>query len=52
MEVTVRPVQTEDDYVAALAEVEAIMDAARGTADGARLDVLVTLIEAYEARHG
>jgi HTH-type transcriptional regulator/antitoxin HigA len=51
MEVTVRPVQTEDDYEAALAEVETIMDAVPGTPDGARLDVLVTLIEAYEARH-
>ena len=50
MEVLVRPIQNEDDYDAALADVETLMDAAPGTSEGARLDVLVTLIEAYEAR--
>lgn len=51
MEVTVRSIQTEADYDAALADVDALMDAEPGTPEGARLDVLVTLIEAYEARH-
>ena len=51
MEVTVRSIQSEDDYDAALADVETLMDAMPGTPEGARLDVLVTLIEAYEARH-
>jgi HTH-type transcriptional regulator / antitoxin HigA len=51
MDITARPIRSEDDYEAALAEVEALMDAAPGTPDGDRLDVLVTLIEAYEARH-
>lgn len=50
MEVMVRPIQNEDDYDAALADVETLMNAEPGTPDGARLDVLVTLIEAYEAR--
>lgn len=50
MEVLVRPIQNEDDYDAALADVEGLMNAAPGTPEGARLDVLVTLIEAYEAR--
>ncbi|HEX2077451.1 MAG TPA: transcriptional regulator [Longimicrobium sp.] len=49
MEILIRPIQNEDDYDAALADVERLMDAAPGTAEGARLDVLVTLIEAYEA---
>ena len=51
MEISVRPIRTENDYDAALAEVDALMDAVPGTAEGDRLDVLVTLIEAYEARH-
>ena len=51
MEITVRPIRTEEDYDAALAEVDALMDASPGTPEGERLDVLVTLIEAYEARH-
>lgn len=51
MEITVRPIHTEGDYEAALAEVGEIMDAGPGTPEGDRLDVLVTLIEAYEARH-
>ena len=50
MEVTVRSIQNEDDYNAALADVDGLMDAEPGTPEGARLDVLVTLIEAYEAR--
>lgn len=49
--VRITPIRTERDYDAALAEVEHLMDADPGTADGDRLDVLVTLIEAYEARH-
>ena len=51
MEIKVRPIRTEEDYEAALAEVDKLMDAAPGTPEGDRLDVLVTLIEAYEARH-
>lgn len=51
MEIKVRPIHTEEDYEAALAEVGELMDAAPGTLEGARLDVLVTLVEAYEERH-
>ncbi len=50
MEVTVRPISSEAEYDAALAEVDALMDAAPDTLEGDRLDALVTLIEAYEAR--
>ena len=49
--VTVRPVRTEADYDAALRDINALMDARPGTPDGDRLDVLVTLVQAYEARH-
>lgn len=51
MEIMVRPIHTEADYDAALALVDTLMDAEPGTPEGDRLDVLVTLIEAYEARH-
>jgi HTH-type transcriptional regulator/antitoxin HigA len=49
--VTVRPVRTEADYEATLRDIDALMDARPGTPDGDRLDVLVTLVQAYEARH-
>ena len=47
----IRPIKTEQDYDAALAEVEALWGAEPDTPDGDKLDVLITLIEAYEARH-
>jgi len=47
----IRPIKTESDYEAALAEVERLIDARPGTVDGDRLDVLTTLIEAYERQH-
>jgi HTH-type transcriptional regulator / antitoxin HigA len=48
---TIRPVRTEADYDAALAEIDTLMDAEPGTSRGERLDVLVTLVEAYEAKY-
>jgi HTH-type transcriptional regulator/antitoxin HigA len=51
MEITIRVIHGEEDYEAALAEVDALMDALPGSPEGDRLDVLVTLIQAYEARH-
>lgn len=47
----IKPIRTEADYEAALKEVERLMDSQPGTPAGDRLDVLVTLIEAYEAKH-
>jgi HTH-type transcriptional regulator/antitoxin HigA len=47
----IRPIKTKADYRAALKEVEALMTAERDTPEGERLDVLVTLVEAYENRH-
>ena len=46
----IRPIKTETDYDEALAEVETLMDAAPGSPEEARLEVLVTLIEAYESK--
>lgn len=45
----VRPIRTRKDYEAALREVERLWGAKLGTPDGDRLDVLATLIDAYEA---
>ncbi len=47
----IKPIKTEADYDAALAEIATLMDAEPGTPEGDRLDVLVTLVEAYEAKH-
>ena len=47
----VKPIKTKRDYEMALKAIERLMGAKRDTPEGDRLDVLVTLIEAYEARH-
>lgn len=46
-----KPIRTEADYEGALAEVERLWGAKSGTPEGDRLDVLATLIDAYEALH-
>ncbi|MBI4671745.1 MAG: transcriptional regulator [Chloroflexi bacterium] len=48
---TILPIRTEEDYETALKEIEALWDAASGTPEADRLDVLVTLVEAYEDEH-
>ena len=47
----IRPIHSAADYEAALAEIERLFDAAPATPEGDRLDVMVTLVEAYEAQH-
>jgi len=47
----IRPIKTKADYRAALKEIEALMAAERDTPEGERLDVLATLVEAYENKH-
>ena len=49
--VAVRPIRTDADYTAAMNEVGELMTARAGTPEGDRLDVLSTLVEAYEADH-
>jgi HTH-type transcriptional regulator / antitoxin HigA len=51
MAAEVRPIRTKRDYEAALKEVERLRGAKLGTRDGDRLDVLATLLDAYEAEH-
>ena len=47
----IKPIKTEEDYRATLSEIESLMSAAPGSPEGERLDVLATLIEAYERQH-
>ncbi|GAC1625920.1 MAG: DNA-binding protein [Nevskia sp.] len=47
----IRPIKTEADYRDTLREIETLMSAEAGTEAGDRLDVLVTLVEAYERTH-
>ncbi|WP_394891815.1 type II toxin-antitoxin system HigA family antitoxin [Mesorhizobium sp. AaZ16] len=50
MTIELKPIRTEADYDEALAEVGRLWGAKSGAPDGDRLDVLATLIEAYETR--
>lgn len=47
----IRPIRTQRDYEEALREIECLWGADEGTSEGDRLDVLTTLVEAYEDKH-
>jgi HTH-type transcriptional regulator/antitoxin HigA len=49
----IQPIRTEVDYKAALRQISTLMesDPEPGTLEGDRLDILATLVQAYEARH-
>lgn len=47
----IKPIKTDTDYRAALKEVETLMMAEPNTPEGEKLDILVTLIEAFERKH-
>jgi HTH-type transcriptional regulator/antitoxin HigA len=47
----IRPIKTETDYECALAEIEQLWGAAENTPEGDKLDILLTLVEAYEQAH-
>ena len=51
MTAEVRPIRTKRDYESSLKEVERLWGAKAGTSEGDRLDVLATLVDAYEAEH-
>lgn len=46
----IRPIRTDEDHRAALAAIEACWGAPEGSPEGDKLEVLVTLVESYEAR--
>lgn len=47
----IKPIRSEADHQAALKEIEKLFESQPGTPEGDRMDVLVTLVEAYEAKH-
>jgi HTH-type transcriptional regulator / antitoxin HigA len=47
----IRPIKTDADYEATLAEIEKLWDSEPDTPESDKLDILVTLVEAYEAKH-
>ena len=51
MSIKIRPIKNNRDCWKALNEINRLMDARPNTAEGDRLDVLVTLVEAWEEKH-
>jgi HTH-type transcriptional regulator/antitoxin HigA len=47
----IKPIKSDADYREALKEIETLMMAEPDTPEGEKLDILVTLVEAYETRH-
>jgi len=47
----IKPIHSEADHKAALKEIERLLESQPGTPEGDRMEVLVTLVEAYEAKH-
>ncbi len=47
----IHPIRTKEDHKAAVARIERLMSATPGSPEGDELDVLATLVEAYEAKH-
>ena len=48
---TIRPIRSASDHESALKRIEALMSAEKDTTEGDELDVLVTLVDAYENEH-
>ena len=47
----IKPIRSHADHERALLEIQRLWGAKEGTAEGDRLDVLVTLVDAYENEH-
>jgi HTH-type transcriptional regulator / antitoxin HigA len=47
----IRPIKTDADYHAALSDIENLMMAESNTIEGEKLDILVTLVQAYESKN-
>src|SRR5437762_4181983 len=50
-EMQIKPIKSERDYREAMREIDRLMDARKGTPEGDRLDVLTTLVQAWEEKH-
>ncbi len=51
MTVIIKPIKTQRDYQQALKEIDKLMDATPNSPEGDRLDLLATLVSAWEDRH-
>lgn len=51
MAIEVKPIRSASNHRTAMPEVKRLWGSKNGTPDGDRLDVLATLIDAYEAQH-
>jgi HTH-type transcriptional regulator/antitoxin HigA len=47
----IKPIKTEADYETTIEEIERLLNAESGSAEADRLEVLTTLVEAYEEKH-
>ena len=47
----IRPIKSGRDYELALQRIDTLMDAASGTPEGEELDILATIVGAYEDKH-
>ena len=47
----ITPIKSQRDYRRVLREIEGLMGARRNSREGDRLDVLVTLVEAWDRKH-
>lgn len=47
----IRPIKTENDYQSTLSRIEELWGAKKDTLEGDELDLLITLVEAYELKH-
>ena len=48
---SLQPIRSQEDYKASLKEIERLFEAPQGTPEFDRLEILVTLVEAYENKH-
>jgi HTH-type transcriptional regulator/antitoxin HigA len=47
----IKPIHSEADYIESITRIEVLMDARPGTPEGDELDILATLVEAYEEKY-
>ena len=47
----IQPINSEQDHARAMQRIDALMEALPGTPEGDELDILATLVEAYEDKH-
>lgn len=47
----IKPIRTESDYTSALADLENVFDAPKGTSENDLAEILITLIDKYESEH-